>query len=32
VSDESLDEYLAFTQIMIWMLNRLDLYKEYRAH
>lgn len=32
VSDESLDEYLAFTQIMIGMLNRLDLYKEYRAH
>ena len=32
VSDESLAEYLAYTQIMIGMLNRLDLFKEYRAH
>ncbi len=32
VSDESLAEYLAFTQVMIRMLNHLDLYKEYRAH
>jgi hypothetical protein len=32
VSDESLSEYLAYTQIMIGMLNRLDLYKEYRIH
>lgn len=30
ISDESLAEYLAYTQIMIGMLNRLDLYKEYR--
>jgi len=32
VSDESFSEYLAYTQIMIGMLNRLDLYKEYRVH
>lgn len=32
VSDESLSEYLAYTQIMIGMLNRLDLFKEFRAH
>jgi hypothetical protein len=32
VSDEALAEYLAYTQIMIGMLNRLDLYKDYRAH
>lgn len=32
VSDESLSEYLAFTQLMIRLINRLDLYKEYRAH
>lgn len=32
VSDQALDEYLAYTQIMIGMLNRLDLYKEYRQH
>ena len=31
VSDESLSEYLAFTQVMIGLLNRLDLYKEYRS-
>ena len=31
-SDEALAEYLAYTQIMIGMLNRLDLYKDYRAH
>jgi len=31
VSDESLAEYLAYTQIMIGMLNHLDLFKEYRA-
>jgi hypothetical protein len=30
VSDESLFEYLAYTQIMIGMLNRLDLFKDYR--
>jgi hypothetical protein len=32
VSDESLSEYLAHTQIMIGMLNHLDLFKEYRQH
>ena len=32
VSDESLAEYLAYTQIMIGMLNRLDLFKDYRTH
>jgi len=32
VSDESLTEYLAYTQIMIGMLNHLDLFKEYRQH
>ena len=32
VSDESLSEYLAYTQIMIGMLNHLDLFKQYRQH
>jgi hypothetical protein len=32
ISDESLAEYLAYTQIMIGMLNHLDLFKEYRQH
>jgi hypothetical protein len=32
VSDESLNEFLAYTQIMIGMLNHLDLFKDYRAH
>ncbi len=32
VSDESLEEYLAFTQLMIRLINKLDLYKSYRAH
>ena len=32
VSDESLTEYLAYTQIMIGMLNHLDLFKECRQH
>ena len=32
VSDESLSEYLAYTQIMIGMLNHLDLFKEFRQH
>ena len=32
ISDESLSEYLAYTQIMIRMLNHLDLYKDFRAH
>jgi len=32
VSDQSLEEYLAFTQVMIGLMNRLDLYKEFRTH
>jgi hypothetical protein len=32
ISDESLSEYLAYTQLMIRLMNRLDLYKDYRAH
>ncbi len=32
VSDESLEEYLAFTQLMIRLINKLDLYKAYRIH
>jgi hypothetical protein len=32
VSDESLAEYLAYTQVMIGLLNRLDLFQEYRQH
>ncbi len=32
VSDESLSEYLAYTQVMIGMLNHLDLFKEFRQH
>jgi len=32
VSDESLEEYLAFTQLMIRLINKLDLFKDYRGH
>ena len=32
VSDQSLEEYLAFTQVMIGLINRLELYKEFRSH
>lgn len=32
VSDESLAEYFAYTQIMIGLLNRHDLFKDYRLH
>jgi len=32
ISDESMAEYLAYTLILIGMLNRLDLYAEYRSH
>lgn len=32
VSDESLEEYLAFTQLMIRLINKLDLYKDFRTH
>jgi hypothetical protein len=31
ISDESLAEYLAYTQVMIGMLNRLDLFHDYRT-
>lgn len=32
VSDEGLNEYLSYTHILIGLLNRLDLFKEYRLH
>jgi hypothetical protein len=32
VSDESLYEYMAHTRIILGVINRLDLYKEYRVH
>jgi len=32
VSDESLNEYAAYTRVILGMINRLDLYKEYRVH
>jgi hypothetical protein len=32
LSDQNLEEYLAFTQVMIALINRLDLYKEFRSH
>lgn len=32
VSDESLYEYMAYTRIILGVINRLDLYKEYRVH
>jgi hypothetical protein len=32
VSDESFADYVAYTQIMIGLLNRLDLYAQYRSH
>jgi hypothetical protein len=32
VSDESLYEYAAYTRIILGVINRLDLYKEYRVH
>jgi hypothetical protein len=32
VSDENLEEYLAFTQLMIRLINKLDVYKDYRTH
>jgi hypothetical protein len=32
VSDESFAEYVAYTQIMIGLLNHLDLYAQYRSH
>jgi hypothetical protein len=32
LSDESLYEYFAYTTIIRGVINRLDLYKEYRVH
>jgi hypothetical protein len=32
ISDQCLEEYLAFTQVMIGLVNRLDLYREFRSH
>jgi hypothetical protein len=32
VSDQCLEEYLAFTQVMIALINRFDLYKDFRCH
>ena len=32
VSEESLDEYAAYTRVILGVINRLDLYKEYRVH
>ncbi len=32
VSDEALDEYFAYSRIILGLINRLDLYKEWRTH
>ena len=32
VSEESLNEYAAYTEVILGVINRLDLYKEYRVH
>lgn len=32
VSDDSVDEYLALTQVYLELINRYDLYKRWRAH
>jgi len=32
VSDESLYEYAAYTRVILGVINRLDLYKEFRVH
>ena len=32
VSEESLQEYVAYTRIILGVINRLDLYREYRVH
>jgi len=32
VSNESLQEYVAYTRIILGVINRQDLYKEYRVH
>jgi len=32
VSEDSLNEYAAYTRVILEVINRLDLYKEYRVH
>lgn len=32
VSEESLEEYAAYTRVILGVINQLDLYKEYRVH
>ena len=32
LSDESLGEYFAFSRVILGVINRLDLYKDYRVH
>lgn len=32
LSDESLGEYFAFSRVILGVINRLDLYKDYRIH
>jgi hypothetical protein len=32
LSDEALGEYFAFSTVILGVINRLDLYKEYRVH
>lgn len=32
LSDESLGEYFAFSRVILGVINRLDLYREYRIH
>ena len=32
VSEDSLSEYAAYTRVMLGVINRLDLYREYRVH
>jgi len=32
LSDESLGEYFAFSRLILGVINRLDLYMEYRIH
>jgi len=32
ISEESLNEYAAYTRMILGVINRLDLYKEYRVH
>ena len=32
LSDESLGEYFAFSRVILGVINRMDLYREYRVH